>query len=101
MSIHIVSVLERMLGHDCNSSMHYAIGFLLLSRDYVLKFDWYYQLSGSGTNSLNSRNLPGHFSYDVGMRLTSNLEKSDGLVHCSVENAVVLCESHHERVTQI
>ena len=27
--------------------------------------------------------------------------KSDGLVHCSVKNAAVLCENHHERVTQI
>ena len=34
-------------------------------------------------------------------RETSNLEKSDGLVHCSVENAVVLCENYRERVTQI
>ena len=32
---------------------------------------------------------------------TSELEKSDGLVHCSVENAAVLCENHRERVTQI
>ena len=29
-------------------------------------------------------------------RLTSNLEKSDGLVHCSVENAAVLCKNHRE-----
>jgi len=35
-------------------------------------------------------------------RVTSNLEKSDGLVHCSVKNAAVLCENHREkRVTQI
>ena len=27
--------------------------------------------------------------------------KSDGLVHCSVKNAAVLCENHRERVTQI
>ena len=27
---------------------------------------------------------------------TSELEKSDGLVHCSVENAAVLCENHRE-----
>jgi len=33
--------------------------------------------------------------------VTSNLEKSDGLVHYSVKNAAVLCENHHERVTQI
>ena len=28
--------------------------------------------------------------------MTSNLEKSDGLVHCSVKNAAVLCENHRE-----
>jgi len=35
--------------------------------------------------------------------VTSNPEKSDALVHCSVENinAAVLCENHRERVTQI
>jgi len=33
--------------------------------------------------------------------VTSNLEKSDGLVHCSAKNAAVLCENHCERVTQI
>ena len=33
--------------------------------------------------------------------MTSNWEKSDGLVHYSVKNAAVLCENHHERVTQI
>ena len=27
--------------------------------------------------------------------------KSNGLVHCSVKNAVVLCENHRERVMQI
>ena len=26
--------------------------------------------------------------------MTSNLEKSDGLVRCSVKNAAVLCENH-------
>ena len=33
--------------------------------------------------------------------MTSNLEKSNGLVHCSVKNAAVLCENHRQRVTQI
>ena len=33
--------------------------------------------------------------------MTSNLEKSDGLVHCSVKNAAILCENHRERVMQI
>ena len=43
---------------------------LLLSCDYVLKFDWYCQLSGSGSNSMNSWKLPGCFSYSLGMRLS-------------------------------
>jgi len=42
---------------------------MLLSCDCVLKFDWYCQLSGSGSNSLNSQKLPGHFSYGLGTRL--------------------------------
>jgi len=42
---------------------------LLLSCDYVLKFDWYCQLSGSGSSSLNSQKLPGRFSYRLGTRL--------------------------------
>ena len=29
-------------------------------------------------------------------RVTSNLEKSDGLVHCSMKNAAVLCENPEE-----
>ena len=33
--------------------------------------------------------------------MASNLEKGDGLVHCSVKNAAVLCENHRERVTLI
>jgi len=33
--------------------------------------------------------------------VTSTLEKSNGLVHCSVKYADVLCENHRERVTQI
>ena len=28
--------------------------------------------------------------------MTSNLEEINGLVHCSVENAAVLCENHRE-----
>ena len=35
---------------------------LLLSCDSDLKSDWDFQLSGSGSNSLNSRKLPGRFS---------------------------------------
>jgi len=42
---------------------------LLLSCDCVLKFDWYCRLSGSESNSLNSRKLPGCFSYRLGTRL--------------------------------
>ena len=34
-------------------------------------------------------------------RVTSNLEKSNGLVHCSVKNAAVLCKNRRERVLQI
>jgi len=30
------------------------------------EFDWYCQLSGSGSNSLNSQRLPGQFSYSLG-----------------------------------
>ena len=35
---------------------------LLLSCDSELKSDWDFQLSGSGSNSLNWRKLPGRFS---------------------------------------
>ena len=35
---------------------------LLLSCDSNLKSDWVFQLSGSGSNRLNSRKLPGRFS---------------------------------------
>lgn len=34
------------------------------------------------------------------MRLHS-CEKIDGAMHCSVHNAAVLCENHHERVMQL
>jgi len=43
---------------------------LLWSCDNVLKFDWYCQLSGSGSNSLNSQKLPGRFSYGLGKEAT-------------------------------
>jgi len=42
---------------------------LLLSCDNILKFNWYCQLSGSGSTSLNSWKFPGRFSYGLGMRL--------------------------------
>ena len=63
-----------------------------MSCDYVLKLDWYCQLSGSGSNSLNLRKLPGHFSYGLGMRLAVPEEAIvaalvDGLV---VRQVVVL-----------
>jgi len=65
------SAIERSLlkwnGRDCNALCNWA---LLLSCDYVLKFDWYCQLSGSGSDSLNSRKLPGRFSYGLGTRLS-------------------------------
>ena len=44
---------------------------LLLPCDYILKFDWYCQLSGSKSNSLNSRKLQGCFSYGLGTRLVN------------------------------
>ena len=60
------SAIEQSLlkwnGHDCDGSM-------LLSCDNVLKFDWYCQLSGSGSNSLNLQKFPGHFTYSLGTRL--------------------------------
>ena len=34
-----------------------------------MKFDWYCQLSGSRSNSLNLQKLPGRFSYGLGTRL--------------------------------
>ena len=43
-----------MNGRDCDD--------LLLSCDSELKSDWDFQLSGSGSNSLNWRKLPGRFS---------------------------------------
>ena len=42
---------------------------LQLSCDNVLKSDWYCYLSGSRSNSFNSRKLPGCFSYSPRMRL--------------------------------
>ena len=46
---------------------------LVLSCDNVLKFDWYCQFSGSGSNSLNSRKLPGGFCHGLGTRLARTL----------------------------
>jgi len=62
-------LLLKWNGHDCDGSMHYAIWVLLLSCDYVLKFELYCQLSGSGSNSLNLRKLPGRYFYGLGTRL--------------------------------
>jgi len=42
---------------------------LLLSCDYILKFDWYCQLSGGGSNNVNSWKLPGRFLYGLRTRL--------------------------------
>ena len=57
------SAIERltivMNGRDC-LMMQFG---LLFSCDSVLKFDWFCQLSDSGSNSLNSHKLPGPFSY--------------------------------------
>ena len=49
---------------QCMTQFHF-----LLSCDNVLKFDWYCQISGSRSNSLNLWKLPGHFSYGLGTRL--------------------------------
>ena len=46
--------------------MHDAIGFYYFK---LLKFDWYCQLSGSRSNSLNLCKLSGSFSYNLGMSL--------------------------------
>ena len=44
---------------------------LLLPHGNILKFDWCYQLSGIGSNSLNLCKFPGRFSYGLGTRLES------------------------------
>ena len=49
----------------------YCNWVLWLSCDNVPKFNWVWQLSGGGSNNLNSRNLPGHLFYSMGMRLRS------------------------------
>ena len=61
---------------------------LLLSCDYILKFDWYCQLSGSGSNSLNSWKLLGRFSYGLGMRLDSGFY----IQHCGHIASLVLLD---------
>ena len=73
---------------------------LLLSCDYVLKYDWYCQLSGSGSNSLNSWKLPDRFSYGLGTRLDQTLIAKQGRVEqpwvcgwiCYVPRAVAQCK---------
>jgi len=49
------STIEQSLlkwnGHDCDGLMHVHNWVLLLSCDYVLKFDWYCQLSGRGSTA--------------------------------------------------
>ena len=42
--------------------MQFGLLLTVLSCDSDLKSDWVFQLSGSGSNSLNSRKLPGRFS---------------------------------------
>jgi len=69
---HLTSVIKQLLSqwNGCNcviSTRHNRV--LLLSCDNVLKFDWYSQLSGSGSISLNLLKLPGRFSYSLGTRL--------------------------------
>ena len=72
--------LLKWNGRDCDGfhSLHNWV--LLVSCDYVLKFDWYCQFSGSGSNSLN---LSGHFSYGLGTRLECWLS---GCVHTCQES---------------
>ena len=59
------STIERptivINGRDCGISTHEQFG-LLVSCGSDLNSDWVFQLSGSGSNSLNSRKLPGCFS---------------------------------------
>jgi len=45
--------------------------FLLLPHGNIPKFDWCYQLSGMGSDSLNLCKFPGRFSYGLGTRLES------------------------------
>jgi len=65
---------------QCSNAWHNWV--LLLTCDHILKFDWYCQLSGSRSNSLNSCKLPGHFSYDLGTRLTSSISVKQLLLWC-------------------
>jgi len=72
-----------------------------LSCDYVLKFDWYCQLSGSRSNSLNSRKLPGHFSYGLGTMLglfnysvLSQYRLTGAIYRRSSATTIVLCQTH-------
>ena len=63
------NAIERSLLNGMGMTAALRNWVLLLSCDYVLKFDWYCQLSGSGSNSLNSRKFPGRFSYGLGTML--------------------------------
>ena len=70
---------------------------LLLSCDNVLKFDWYCQLSGGRSNSLNSRKLPGCFSYGLGMRLRGEWGRGDLWLgqESRLSSCALLCEWYH------
>ena len=59
---------------------------LLLSCDYILKYNWYCQLSGSGSNRLNSRKLPGRFSYGLGTRLDYTQENISRAIYSGDNN---------------
>ena len=56
--------------------------------DYILKFDWYCQLSGSGSNHLNLWKLPGRFSYGLGTRLKSTQRPTGKDVSNTWANAI-------------
>ena len=71
-----------------------------LNNDILLLSDWCACVHVK--EKMVSQRKPYFFSERFELpRVTSNLEKSDGLVHCSVKNAAVLCKNHCERVMQI
>ena len=66
----------------------------LLSCDNVMKSEWYCQLSGSGSNTLNLCKLPGRFSYDLETRLCAPLPTPPALPSpptCTLVTLLTLC----------
>ena len=67
---------------------------LLLSCDSDLKSDWDFQLSGSGSNSLNWRKLPGRFSLPKGLGTRLMQIELEGMLHTTLcECSPCRCES--------